>query len=468
MRTYLINKPIVRFFQRGYQEEGSGGTLVCSILPLQYPQADQQVDVALATPTGKRIAGKAEKVMQFGGESVEAQTDIQTYLEQGKQALAQGQGREAAIAYAQGAQIDPDNAMTRLGLAEANLALGDYDVVRIACHDVLQLQPDSTEGKIAQALLDLLDERYDQALKLAEEVVQIEPGIAYVHALRSHLLRAQGQDYDANLARARAARLSYGGRFENNFPPIAKREAPPAHAQNNNYSASSSQVQQMEERTQEREPVPAWSRPNSFRRQVIRTRFIFSQHPGLITNILIAINIIVLILSFIAPPLVDWAQQNNILVAQGQYWRVITSVFIPAGSLFVLINLFSLFFIGRTVEMVYGPIRYLAIYILAGIVGNLLFLFTFPGINQVVSLGPTYALFGVFGALGTFYIANRRAMGSMGWSAIGQWAFWMVLNISFGFVGGGPLLLISPVGSLIVGMLIAFLLMPRVSGRWRI
>ena len=45
-------------------------------------------------------------------------------MERGKQALAQGQGREAAIAYAHAAQIEPDNPNIHLGLAEANLALG--------------------------------------------------------------------------------------------------------------------------------------------------------------------------------------------------------------------------------------------------------------------------------------------------------------------------------------------------------
>ena len=67
---------------------------------------------------------------------MEAQTDIQTYLERGKQALAQGQGREAAIAYAHAAQIEPDNPMVHLGLAEANLALGSYGVVYMACRKV--------------------------------------------------------------------------------------------------------------------------------------------------------------------------------------------------------------------------------------------------------------------------------------------------------------------------------------------
>ena len=108
---------------------------------------------------------------------MEAQTDIQTYLERGKQALAQGQGREAAIAYAHAAQLEPDNPMVHLGLAEANLALGSYGVVYMACRKVQELQPaGGFESTVAQALLDLLDRRYDRALQNVDAAISMDPG----------------------------------------------------------------------------------------------------------------------------------------------------------------------------------------------------------------------------------------------------------------------------------------------------
>ena len=142
-------------------------------------------------------------------------------MERGKQALAQGQGREAAIAYAHAAQIEPDNPNIHLGLAEANLALGSYGVVFMACRKVQELQPEGGPAySMAQALLDLLDRRYDRALQDLETVISEDPANAYAHAMRAYLLRLTGQDYDAGLARSRATRLSYGGTFENVFPPI--------------------------------------------------------------------------------------------------------------------------------------------------------------------------------------------------------------------------------------------------------
>jgi tetratricopeptide (TPR) repeat protein len=131
-------------------------------------------------------------------------------MERGKQALAQGQGREAAIAYAHAAQIEPNNPYIHLGLAEANLALGDYGVVFMAARKVQELQSEGgTAATMAQALLDLLDRRYDRAMQNVEAVTSEDPGNAYAHAMRAYLLRLTGNDYDAGLARSRAARLSY-------------------------------------------------------------------------------------------------------------------------------------------------------------------------------------------------------------------------------------------------------------------
>jgi len=387
---------------------------------------------------------------------LEAQADIHTYIERGKQALAEGQGREAALAYAQAAQIEPHNVLLHLGLAEANLALGNYDFVRMACHRVQELQPSGgVEAMTAQALLDLLDRRYDRALQNVNDVIEQDPAIAYVHALRSHLLRATGQDYDANLARARAARLSYGGRFDNCFPEIER-----DYASGYATSAYPPRNDQGMHRV-EREAIPTWSRANGLQRQVVRTRFVLSQYPGLITNILIAVNVIVFLLGLINQNLFFalGAQVNN-LVGQGEYWRIFTAMFLHANILHIGLNMFSLFFVGRAVEQLFGKWRYLLIYLLSGIAGGLTYYFTSP---MGETIGASGAIFGIFGALGIFYIVNRRALGSYASAVIGQWVFWLVLNLAFGLSPG--INIIDHIGGLVAGMIIAALLMPRLGVR---
>lgn len=399
---------------------------------------------------------------------MEAQTDIQTYVDQGNYSLAHGQGREAAIAYAHAAQLEPNNPAIHLGLAEANLALGNYNVVQMAAQRTQELQSTGgIESITAQALLDLLAHHYDRALQKVDTVIAQNPGIAYVHALRSYLLRLNHQDYDANLARARSARLSYGGRFDGVFPPAEPQPYPTPAPYTGGYSSTTDEAPTTE-RTQEpaaqqqrneRDAVPTWSRPNGMQRQVIRTRFALSQYPSLVTYILIAINVVVFALSTIYPSLLNAGAQINPLVAQGEYWRIFTGMFLHESILHIGFNMLSLFFVGRAIEVYYGKWRYLVIYLLSGIAGGILFFFTSPG---GAAVGASGAIFGVFGALGVFYFVNRRSLGAYGRGAIGNWLFWIGLNLVFGLTPGSNIAIFAHVGGLIAGMLIAFPLTPRI------
>ncbi len=402
---------------------------------------------------------------------MEAQTDIQDYLERGKQALAQGQGREAAVAFAHAAQIEPDNPLVHLGLAEANLALGSYGVVQMACHRVQELQPGGgIESSLAQALLDLLDRRYDRALQDLDPVISQDPANAYAHALRAHLLRLNGQDYDAGLERSRAARLSYGGRFENCFPPAeplyTAAYSGPAAGQNNQVDQNASGGPRLE-----REAVPTWSRPNGMQRQVIRTRFALSQNPRLLTNLFIGINVAVYVVLAILSQnfvqidvntLVNAGAQVNFLVLQGEYWRIFTAMFLHFSITHIGLNMLSLFFIGPAVEVFYGKWRYLVIYLASGIVGGIVTLFLSP--PDTIAAGASGAIFGVFGALGAFYIVNRQALGAYGRGAITNWLFWIGINLVYGFAVPG-IGIWDHIGGLLSGMVIAFLLMPRLRRR---
>ncbi len=403
---------------------------------------------------------------------MEAQTDTQTYIEQGNYSLAHGQAREAAVAYAHAAQIEPENPTVHLGLAEANLGLGNFEVVRMACKRVQELQPTGgIESITAQALLDMLDKRYDRALQKVDTVIAQNPGIAYVHAMRSYLLRLSHQDYDANLARARSARLAYGGRFDGVFPPAEPAPYPTPAPYTGGYNGVENDVTttgklrepEPQART-ERESVPTWSRPNGMQRQVIRTRFVLSQYPGLITYTLIIINVIVFAISSLYPNVLQAGAQDNTQVAQGAYWQIFTAMFLHLNILHIGFNMLSLFFVGRAVEVFYGKWRYLALYLLSGIAGGIVFFFTSPGGSAA---GASGAIFGVFGALGVFYIVNRKSLGVYGRGAIGNWVFWIGLNLVFGLTNP-DIALTAHIGGLAAGMLLAFILVPRLGTSRRI
>lgn len=407
---------------------------------------------------------------------MEAQTDVQTYMERGKQALAMGQGRDAAIAYAHAAQMEPNNPAVHLGLAEANLALGSYGVVHMACRKVQELQPDGGfESLMAQALLDTLDHRYERALQDVDKAIEQNPGTGYAHALRAYLLRLNGQDYDAGLARSRAARLSYGGRYENMFPEVEPIAKPGYTGTTDTQSAQpngANGAPTTDGRATQREAVPPWSRPNNLQRQMIRTRFSLSQNPRFVTNILIAINVaIYLIFAIIGKNFLDVTQApyfdlfvqapQSYMIQTGEYWRIFTAMFLHFSILHIGLNMLSLFFIGPAVEVFFGKWRYLVIYLLSGIVGGIVTFFIDPA---ALAAGASGAIFGVFGALGVFYLVNRRSLGMYGNGAITNWLFWLGLNLVWGF-SDSSIGVFDHLGGLVAGMIIAILLIPRVRRR---
>ncbi|MFI9828307.1 MAG: rhomboid family intramembrane serine protease [Streptomyces sp.] len=83
-------------------------------------------------------------------------------------------------------------------------------------------------------------------------------------------------------------------------------------------------------------------------------------------------------------------------VAEGQWYRLLTSMFLHGSYIHIIFNMLSLWWIGGPLEAALGRARYLALYFLSGLAGSALtYLLAAP--NQP-SLGASGAIFGLFGA----------------------------------------------------------------------
>src|SRR5579871_1370632 len=117
---------------------------------------------------------------------MDSMTDVPALVARGNDLLLNGEYVEAAQDYSRAAQLEPANPSAHLGVAQANLALGSYGVVTLACQKVLELAPTSADGLIAQAILYLLDRRYDAALSELDRADALAPGRPYIHAMRGY------------------------------------------------------------------------------------------------------------------------------------------------------------------------------------------------------------------------------------------------------------------------------------------
>jgi len=136
---------------------------------------------------------------------------------------------------------------------------------------------------------------------------------------------------------------------------------------------------------------------------------------GYVTKTLLGLNILAMLISIISAggsgmfggsmgglmggstPFTLWGSQWAYGVADGQYYRMFTSMFLHYGLLHLALNMWALWILGRNLEAGLGPVRYLALYLLSGLGGSVaVYLFTDP---RVATAGASGAIFGLFAGL---------------------------------------------------------------------
>jgi membrane associated rhomboid family serine protease len=181
-------------------------------------------------------------------------------------------------------------------------------------------------------------------------------------------------------------------------------------------------------------------------RGVRRGGAVFGGRPttsSVVTWTLVGINILLYIVELAHPSLGDdWAMLGRAQitpggalqgVAEGQYYRLISSAFLPPpglsgfGPLDILFNMWALILVGPALEKLLGPVRFIAVYLVSALGGSVMFYLIGP--SYVEALGASGAIFGLFGAW--FVVARRLRLDSRAIVTI------IVLNLVIGFTVHG-------------------------------
>ncbi len=386
----------------------------------------------------------------------ERQAEAEQLAAKGKELLLHDtKAAEAAGTFSQALQLAPNLLAAHLGMAEANFALGQNEIARMAAEYVQRLAPGSNAAQIAQALLLCLDHKYGQAIEVADQLTRSDPGNPYVHALRGYILRCLRNDYDAALAEAKAARLAGAVDLRAIFPRI-ERAAPVAPLPFEGANMTPQPDSGMAPRLEPVQPSQ-WQPSPAMRRNVVRTRLIASNYP-VATYTIIGICVAVFLLQQVNPGITDAGAQVNFLVEQGQWYRLFTVMFLHENITHIFFNMLSLFFIGPFVERIYGTGRYLVLYFGTGLIASLAFLL-FAGPNAA-AVGASGAIAGIFGALGAFFFAYRNQLGQAANSMLQQWLFWLGLNVVLNVVNT-DLAWQAHLGGLLAGLVLGYIFAPK-------
>src|SRR5690625_4529052 len=160
---------------------------------------------------------------------------------------------------------------------------------------------------------------------------------------------------------------------------------------------------------------------------------LFSFGKPFFTYILIIINLIMFAVlelnggSTNVETLINFGAKYNPAMIDGEWWRLISSMFLHIGFFHLAMNMLALYYLGVAVERIYGSRRFLMIYFLAGIAGSL----TSFAFSINVSAGASGAIFGLFGALLFFGMIHKKVF----FQTMGRNIITIVtINIVLGFV----------------------------------
>jgi rhomboid protease GluP len=153
--------------------------------------------------------------------------------------------------------------------------------------------------------------------------------------------------------------------------------------------------------------------------------------------------------------------QVNSLIFGGDYWRLLSAIFLHGGLMHLAFNGWALFSVGRDMESLLGSGWFTAIYLLAGLAGNVAYYLLGP---NVPSLGASGAIFGLIGAEAAF-LRNRPLLGRFGRQRLGNLAMMIGINLVFGFTVPG-INNIAHLGGLLVGFGLGWVMAPQYQVEW--
>lgn len=153
--------------------------------------------------------------------------------------------------------------------------------------------------------------------------------------------------------------------------------------------------------------------------------------------------------------LIAWGANFGPLTVSGQWWRLLTCVFVHGGLLHIAFNMWCLWDLGRLAETVYGHWTFAVVYVICGLAASLASLFWNPAI---LSVGASGAIFGIAGALIASYYLGEFSLPR---AAIAGTLRSLVVFVGFYLFFGGVIARTdnaAHIGGLVMGLILGALI----------
>lgn len=150
------------------------------------------------------------------------------------------------------------------------------------------------------------------------------------------------------------------------------------------------------------------------------------------------------------------------VVEDGEFYRLFTSMFLHFGFRHLMNNMVILALAGWNLEIETGSVRFLIVYILSGLGGNILSAWQeVLTADYAISAGASGAIFGIIGALLYIAIRNHGKIGEISGRGL---IFMIIISLYYGFSSGG-VDNAAHIGGLLTGFMLGVLLYRKHNGK---
>jgi membrane associated rhomboid family serine protease/tetratricopeptide (TPR) repeat protein len=164
--------------------------------------------------------------------------------------------------------------------------------------------------------------------------------------------------------------------------------------------------------------------------------------------------------------LLNFGADQGVRAMNGEYWRIITNIFVHLGLLHIFMNMWIFAVMGPNVERIYGSLKFLLAYGFAGVIASLTSIYMHP---YNISAGASGAVFGIFGLWFGFLLANKKVLQeNFVKDNMKSAVVFLIMVLASGFMRSG-IDNAAHVGGVVAGFMCGFFLCPVFPGDppWR-
>ena len=155
--------------------------------------------------------------------------------------------------------------------------------------------------------------------------------------------------------------------------------------------------------------------------------------------------------------LIAWGANFKSLTLDGQYWRLLSNVFIHIGIIHVIVNMYALIYIGLLLEPFIGRKNFIISYLVTGLAASVTSLWWHDIVISAGASGAIFGLYGVYIALITTNLLEKEIKKKI----LSSMLFFVGYNLLYGLKGGIDNA--AHIGGLISGLILGYSLFPSIA-----